>query len=213
MKKITLSLLLVALCSIVYAQKGPVTYGIKAGLTLPHLTVSAFGTAVSLPSKTSFYVGGVADIPVSKMVSVQPGLSLVNKGTKVKNGDFEFEEGTLSEEGTINFAYLEIPVNLMLKLKTGKSGQAFVGAGPYYAFAIDANAKAGGAKEDIEIGSADGLKRGEFGFNFLGGYQLDNGLNLHLGYGIGISNVFPSAEELDVKLKNRVFSVGLGFMF
>jgi hypothetical protein len=109
--------------------------------------------------------------------------------------------------------YLEVPVNLMLNLKTGNSGKVFVGAGPYYAFGLSANAKVGNEKEDITFGSdEDNIRRGEFGLNFLGGYQLNNGLNFHLNYGLGISSVIPD-QEFDVKFKNRVFSFGVGFMF
>jgi hypothetical protein len=213
MKKIILSTLTAIACLTASAQK-PVQFGVKAGVTLPHMTVSAAGASVSFSSKTSFYVGGIADIRVSNLFSVQPGLSLVNKGTKIGSAGFDFEEEAITEEqGTINLMYLEVPVNLMLNLKTGNSGKVFVGAGPYYALGLAANAKVGSEKEDITFGSdEDDIRRGEFGFNFLGGYQLNNGLNFHLNYGLGISSVIPD-QEFDIKFKNRVFSFGVGFMF
>ncbi|MDQ7949296.1 MAG: porin family protein [Pedobacter sp.] len=213
MKKLFLLALATAFSMHVAAQQ-PVKFGVKAGLTLPHMTISALGASYSFDSKTSFYVGGIADVAFSKVFSVQPGLSLVNKGTKVSSSGFEFEDDAIAEdEGTINLMYLEIPVNLLANFKTGQSGKVFFGAGPYYAFAINGTTKAGNEKEDITFGSdEDNLKRGDFGFNFMAGYQLDNGLNLHLNYGLGISSVLHE-QEYNLKFKNRVFSVGLGFNF
>lgn len=217
MKKILSLLTVVGLTTAAFAQEKPVSFGVKAGVSFPNMTVSAMGASVSFDTKTSFYVGGTADIAVSKIFSVQPGLTLIGKGTKINSGGFEFGTGSgaveAEESGTLNFMYIEVPVNLMANFKAG-TGKVFIGAGPYYAFAVDAYAKSGGVKEDIQIGSdEDDLKRGDFGLNFLGGYQLKNGLNLHAGYGLGLSSVIPDQDELDVKFKHRVFTVGLGFSF
>lgn len=211
MKKLFLLTITSIFCLQAVAQN-PVKFGVKAGVTVPHMTVSALGASVSFDSRTSFYVGGTADIALSNVVSIQPGLSLVNKGTKVQGELFDFEDSP-SESGSINLMYLEIPLNLLANLKVGNTGKVFFGGGPYYAIGIDANTKYGNVKEEVTFGSGDeNIKRGEFGFNFLGGYQLNNGLNFHLGYGLGISSVIPD-QEYNVKFKNRVFSFGLGYMF
>lgn len=67
----------------------------------------------------------------------------------------------------------------------------------------------------FKIGSGeDEIKRGKFGFNFLAGFQLDNGLNIHGGYGLGITGVTNNPDGFgDLKFKNRVFSIGLRFTF
>jgi hypothetical protein len=214
MKKLMLSLSLVTGLGLTATAQNPVKFGVKAGVTFPNMTVSAMGTSISFDSKTSFYAGATADIPVSNIFSVQPGLILNNKGTKINSG-FDFSEGSISTNGsgTLNFMYIEVPVNLIANLSVGNSGKVFLGAGPYYAMAIDAYAKYAGVKEDIEIGSGDeNFKRSDFGLNFLAGYQLNNGLNIHAGYGLGLSSVIPD-QEIDMKLKNKAFSIGLGFTF
>jgi len=217
MKKILLLLTLAAGLNVAAsAQDKPVSFGVKAGLALPSQTASAMGMSVSTSSKTSFYVGAVADISISPIFSFQPGLTYIGKG-----GKFDFSEA-LDEAGidpsmfegadkiTFNFSYLELPLNVLANFNAG-SGKFFIGAGPYAAYALSANMKAGSMKEDAEFGSAEGQnKRMEFGLNFLGGYKLNNGLNLHAGYGLGLTSVENSN---DGKLKNKVFSVGLGFMF
>lgn len=210
MKKLLLSLTLVAgLGAATFAQDKPVSFGVKAGVAFPNLSFSAMGTSVSLDAKTTFYVGGVADIKVSDIFSVQPGLTFMSKGTKSS-----LDDEMTSEDASVNFSYLELPVNLMANFNAG-TGKFFVGAGPYAAYALSGNAKSGDVKEDAEFGSGDGqAKRMDFGLNFLGGYQLQNGLNLHAGYGLGLSNIInDESTGFDMKTKNRVFSVGLGFMF
>jgi hypothetical protein len=47
----------------------------------------------------------------------------------------------------------------------------------------------------------------------LGGFQFNNRLNVHAGYGLGLSSVIDDQEQMDVKFKNKVFTVGLGFTF
>lgn len=216
MKKLLLSLtLLTGLATVSLAQDKPVSFGVKAGVAFPKMTLSAGGASMSFDSKTSFYVGGVADIKVSEIFSVQPGLTFINKGTKISGSVFDFEtEPSGESSGTINASYIEIPVNLIASFNAGNAGKVFLGAGPYYAVALSANAKSGGEKEDITIGSdEDNFKRGDYGFNFLAGYQLTNGLNIHAGYGLGLGSVIPDQEGAEFKFKNKVFSVGLGFMF
>jgi Outer membrane protein beta-barrel domain len=196
----------------VNTQDKPVTFGVKAGVAFPDLSFSALGTSVSLDAKTTFYVGGVADIKVLDMFSVQPGLTFMSKGTK-SGAAFSGEEGS-AIDGSINTSYLELPVNLIVNFNTG-TGKFFVGAGPYAAYALSGNGKAGGVKEDMPFGSNDGeFKRMDFGLNFLAGYQLTNGLNIHAGYGLGLGKILnDKSSGINLATKNKVFSVGLGFMF
>ncbi|RZK57481.1 MAG: PorT family protein [Pedobacter sp.] len=212
MKKLLLSLALVAGLSAAALAQSPVKFGVKAGLALPNMSISAGGISVGFDSRASFYVGGTADFSISNTFSIQPGLTFISKGTKFNGDDFELEDiSTGSNSATLNLSYIEIPVNLLANFKAG-SGKVFFGAGPYYAFAVDAYAKSGGIKETIDF-DEDGFKRGDFGINFLGGFQFYKGLNVHAGYGLGISSVVDNEEEIDFKFKNKVFTVGLGYTF
>jgi hypothetical protein len=215
MKKILLLLTLAAGLNVaVNAQDKPVSFGVKAGVAFPNLSFSAMGMSVSADAKTTFYVGAVADIKVSSMFSVQPGLTYMSKGTKSGGDVFGDEDVTVeTESATINMSYLELPVNLVANFNAG-TGKFFVGAGPYAAYALSGNGKAGGVKEDMPFGSGDGeFKRFDFGVNFLAGYQLNNGLNIHAGYGLGLGKIVNDNSGVGLAVKNKVFSVGLGFMF
>ncbi|MDQ8005526.1 MAG: porin family protein [Pedobacter sp.] len=217
MKRILLLLTLAAgLTTAVNAQDKPVSFGVKAGVTFPKITASTMGISLNTSSKTSFYVGGIADINISPIFSFQPGLTYVGKGGKFDIREMAEQMGADPEDLngadaiTFNYSYLELPLNLLANFNAG-TGKVFIGAGPYAAYALSANIKAGDEKIDAEFGSEDGqLKRMEFGLNFLGGYKLSNGLNIHAGYGLGLSNTENSNEG---NTKNKVFSVGLGFNF
>eukprot|EP01132_Coremiostelium_polycephalum_P012763 gene12763-15606_t len=227
-KKLVLSLAVLAgLGFSASAQNNPVKFGVKAGVAFSNVSFSSSGLNVSGDTRTSFYIGGTVDLPVSELFSVQPGLSYIGKGTKQKvSGSVTMNGQTTSvtAEETLSPGYLEIPVNLIANFKAGE-GKFFVGAGPYYAFGIAGKIKgkqtttSGGntstvtEDEKIKFGSGSDahLKRGDFGVNVLAGYQLKSGLSFNAGYGLGLSNIVNSGQ--DGKAKNRVFTVGLGFAF
>ena len=195
-----------------------IKYGIKAGVNFA--TVSLSGNDVDsededeLKSQTSFMIGGLVDIPVGTSFSVQPGLTLSGKGSKS-----EFSETGFSSKEQTNVMYLEVPVNAVYKI-----GGIYLGAGPYAAFALSGKQKweenmdgeVDKEEEDLKFGNdpeEDDLRKGDFGINFLAGYQLTNGFNVGVNYGLGLNNILPDFEDSDYKAKNRVFSVTLGFSF
>jgi len=183
-----------ALCFIVGA-KAQTSYGIKAGVNFPKMTFSMEGISASNNASTSFYVGGYIDAPIATNLSVQPGLSLQGKGGKY-------------DEQKTSLMYLELPVNFVYYVPAG-SGNIFLGAGPYAGYALSGKVKEDGQSMDIEFGD-EGMKRFDAGLNFLAGYKLSNGFLINGGYSLGIVDLggFEGAS-----LKNRVFSVGIGYQF
>ncbi|RZL18921.1 MAG: PorT family protein [Pedobacter sp.] len=208
MKKLLLSLTLLAgLSTATLAQDKPVSFGVKAGAAFPNMTFSSSGLSASLKSNPSFYVGGTVDVSLGNIFSVQPGLTLIGKGTK-----FSETDGNQTAAIKISNMYLELPVNLMANFAVGP-GKIFIGAGPYYSMALSGKYKVSmdglSEEEDVDFSSDGDFKRGDFGLNFLAGYQLTSGLNVHAGYGLGLSDI--SQNSGGVTTKNKVFSVGLGF--
>jgi hypothetical protein len=227
MKKLMLSLTLVAgLGLVAAAQTNALKFGIKAGVNFPNLQISGEELEEEeldgLKANTSFYFGATVEIPVSKTFSVQSGLSYIGKGAKV---DYNMTEGANSFSFTskINLMYLELPVNALFKFDAGQ-GNVFVGGGVYYGYALSGNTKTettltlnGQTEKDSDTSDlifgnteADDFKRGDFGLNFLAGYQLANGLNFHGGYSLGLRNISSSSGGT---VKNKGFSFGLGFNF
>ena len=215
-----------------------ITYGVKAGVTFPTFSATDIGD-LTVKSITSFYVGGVVNIPVHSMLSVQPGLTLIGKGSKATSSE-QLLEG-VDFYSQVTPMYLEIPVNLIANFEAGP-GKVFVGAGPYLSFGIGGKVKSvatlNGNPVDPFTGSSDdnnthnfvrSLKFGtnsstdkskdfkslDFGLNFLLGYQLTNGLSINGGYGLGLTNIDSDTdiEGNKASVKNSVISVGLGFAF
>lgn len=183
-----------------------ISFGAKAGVAFT--TVSGSDVPSGLKSLTSFYVGGTVNVPLGEVFSIQPGLTLVGKGFKT-----EVLGATLKS----NPWYLEVPVNAVAGFQAGP-GKIFVGAGPYVGFGlfgentISGTGTALDGSADIKFGSTstDDYKMIDFGLNFLAGYQLNNGLSINAGYGMGLSSIGATGSA---SVKNSVFSVGLGFAF
>lgn len=190
--------------------KAQVSYGFKAGANFAKINVSSSEAdmTVSTGAQTSFYVGAFVDAPIATNFSFQPGLSLQGKGGKVSvgPGGLDDAEGSALKAKT-NLMYLEVPLNFVYYIPTGDAGKVFVGVGPYVGYGLRVKAKVGDVSKSDSFKDAD-LKPFDFGGNFMLGYKLNNGLFLNGGYGLGLSNV---AKESDEKVKNRVFSLGLGF--
>ncbi|WP_379093150.1 porin family protein [Pedobacter sp. UC225_65] len=211
MKKLLLSLtLVVGLGLATHAQtKNPLQIGLKAGVNFANASVSNDNFYTSFKANTTFYFGGTIDFAIGEMLSLQPGLTLIGKGTKLTATD---EDETFTTK--LNTMNLEVPVNLLVNLKAG-DGKVFLGGGPYYSVALSGKLKHSDEEdEDVKFGSDDqsDLRRGDFGLNFLLGYRLNNGFNIHGGYSVGLKDVSAGNME-DVKIKNKAFSVGIGFSF
>lgn len=194
-----------------FAQNGvsdpKIIFGIKAGATFPTFAVSGADAQGVVPSSiTSYYTGVSGSIHITGVLSLQPGLSLVSKGASLS---------PLSSATTqLTLLYIETPINVMANFEMSH-GTIFVGAGPYWDFLIGGTLSVTGkADTNIEFGSDfnNDVRSGDFGFNFLLGYQFKSGINIHTGYGLGLTNIQPDAT-LDKKYKNSVISVGLGFSF
>lgn len=211
MKKITLTIAVLGAAVAAFAQGQPLGFGLKAGVNFPKYQFSGNG-GFETSATTNFHVTAFLDAPIfTDYLYVQPGLSLQGKGAKiVQIGDFEVSQHTM---------WLEVPVNLIAKAPAGNAGHLFVGAGPYVAFGLSGKNKgefgSNSIDTKVDFGSDGDLKGTDFGLNFTAGFQLFNGLMIHGGYGLGLTDISGTPDEgfPSGKLTNRVWSVGLGFVF
>lgn len=209
MKKILLSLgAAVLLISGAQAQS-QLNYGIKAGLNFPSYSYGSSDQLSDTKSTTNFYVTGYMDAAVARNFYIQPGVSLQGKGAKLigaeNSNDFEVSQNTM---------WLEVPVNFVGKFYTG-NGNFFLGAGPYVGFGLSGKNKYkvgnSSATNDFKFGKDKAMKGTDFGVNFIAGYKLNAGLTINAGYGLGLTNLAGSANYGMNDIKNRTWSVGLGF--
>lgn len=239
MKKSTLLGVITLISFSTFAQnkgdKGSgIGFGVKVGVTFANF--ASFNSGLGTPdplttnSVTSFYVGGVVNIPVGSMFAVQPGLTLIGKGANTVPTAATSASGATGGIKETPW-YLEVPVNVTVNFEAGP-GKIFVGAGPYLgfglfgkytnSFVVNGAAQPGTkASGNIKFGTnsatdfSNDLKTLDFGLNFLLGYQLKNGFSINGGYSLGLTNISPDAGIAGntSSYKNGVFSVGLGFAF
>jgi hypothetical protein len=205
MKKLLIVMVGLFVGSAAFAQSSNLGFGLKAGVNFPKYNISGSNNSYETSAATNFHVTGYLDAPLSSGFSIQPGISLQGKGAKIEIGNLgSYTQSTM---------WLEVPVNFVAKVPVGNSN-FFLGAGPYIGFGLSGKNKYesswGSVEEDFEFGKDGSLKSTDFGVNFTAGFHINRGLLLHAGYGLGLTDLAPNNNS-DMKMTNRVFSVGLGF--
>jgi len=199
------ALLVMAGIVLVAAANAQVSYGLKAGANFAKMAMSDGNDSESSSSTTSFHLTGFAEIPAAPNFAIQPGLSLQGKG------------GKGAVDGiTFNIMSVEVPVNAVYYIPTGPAVRLFLGAGPYLGVNISGTTEADGDKRDIEFGSEDDqIGRIDYGINLMAGFKLAGGFLVNAGYGMGLGNLLnmPQGSDFDLKARNSVLSVGVGFAF
>lgn len=146
-------------------------------------------------------VGGVfVTMPLGSSFSVQPEVLYSQKGAKAKEG---------GDELTLELDYLDIPV-LARVTAGGPTGLVLFG-GPSFGFKLRARSKVDveGTKEETDIGND--VETFDLGLVIGAGVQSRSVL-FDARYQWGLSNI--NKDEFDAtEVKNRVFSVLLGFRF
>ena len=196
---------------------------IKGGVNFSNISTTNDGSYRNGNMLTTFNVGVVADLPLSPLLSVQPGLVLNGKGAKVTHYYGVGSEQVASDNLKMNPMYLEVPVNLVVKLPITTGTNFFIGAGPYGALGVGGKYKAtanvagatGETTRNIKFGSTndDDLRRFDYGVNALAGLEIDR-VMLGVNYGLGMSKIVPNTDDFrNDKNKYRVLSVNVGFRF
>jgi len=137
MKKhiLTLGLAIIALGQANAQRMG---IGPEAGINLSTMTAKYNNVENSGEYLPGLKIGGVFEIGLSNIISLQPGLLFQMKGYRndftrmVVINNLTYQE---TEEAKVRANYLEIPLNLQFNFDAGP-GNFFVGVGPYAAFAI-----------------------------------------------------------------------------
>jgi len=173
-------------------------------------------------------VGGIVDIGFDRMFSFQPGLYFNQKGARDKFS-VPVPGGREYSNNKIRVNYLEIPLNFQLKFGRPYRGQFFIGAGPYFAFAIsgDVDIKRTVRYDngtsvvladddyDLEIGNNerdDDIKGSDAGINLNLGFMAPRGFFIRGNSGIGLANVLPGGNN-DYSWRNFSLSLTAGFLF
>jgi|SRR5690606_13034398 len=189
-----------------------VQFGAKAGVNFASI---GGDDTDGMDGRTSFHVGGVAEIKFSEKFSFQPELLYSSQGSK-----FEESESaggiSYSYEEKLKLDYINIPLMAKYYVAEGFSLEA----GPQVGFLVSANGEyeeviSGGGMDESDSGDADVkefYKGIDFGVNIGVGYKMESGLNFGARYNLGLSDI-NDVEGYDGKNQNNVIQVSVGFMF
>ena len=221
MKKQILLAASVLFSTLSFAQSSPV-FGIRGGVVSSEMrgdAVNSFesmldftGGAIKTTGRTGFYAGGFANIPVSDLISVEPGVYYSQKGYQLQ-GDLNLK-GTeflgVNAKAQLNTSYIDIPVVVKANLN---GFQVFAGPQVSYLTRADLRTTAGALGFNVvdqKMDATSQMNRWDAGVTGGLGYQFSNGLQINASYDHGLSKV-NSGKNLESY--NRAFKVGVGLTF
>jgi hypothetical protein len=199
---------------------------IKGGLNLANVTTTSDGAVNSAKTRGSFNVGLLGDIPLASVLSLQVGAEFTGKGSRA-----QYNSSLYTGTYTFRPYYIEVPVDLVVKLPVGPQMAILVGAGGYGAVGVAGNYQtdvvsgAGSStssqsikwtnSNDVTTGNENGsgagvLRRYDFGLNFLAGLEVGP-VQMTAGYDMGLTKLSSTADNNDDNDKNRVWSLNLAF--
>jgi len=179
-------ILIVILCFVSFSSNAQVSIGPKIGLNLANFTGNVSSDVRGLGA---LQVGGVAEIEIIDMLSIQPELVFSVQGIVIGN--------TKLVTSNINLPIMArfYPVEFL-----------YVEAGPQVGFLIAANEK----DQANNINVTQNFKTVDLGISFGAGTKItDLGLGFGIRYYAGLSNIFVNNS----RIKNGVFQIFAEYKF
>lgn len=221
MKKLFLLAAIAFLSFGAFAQQSP-SFGIRSGVTNARISGDAANSlgsaidytngAISSSSRTGFFGGAYASLPVSKQVSIEPGLYYTQKGYEIK-GELGIKGADflgVNAKARLTLHYIDLP----LLVKANFNGlQVFAGPQVSYLASADLRTTAGLLGFNLlnkNMDVSDNFNRWDAGLTGGVGYQFTNGLNISATYDHGLSRV---DEGKSMNAYNRSVKLGLGYSF
>lgn len=178
----------------------------EAGYQMSKVRYEIAGSEETGDFKSGVRFGANIGLGVSDHFILQGGAFFSGKGSEL---DF------LGINMKRTFNYIDIPVVLNYMTGVATGNRFFIGAGPYWGYAIGGSNKVNGTKQDINIGSnavSDDLKPLDFGINANVGFLLSGGFYVRGMYAHGITNILPGGNS-DNSMRNSTLSLSLGYNF
>ncbi|HEY8690644.1 MAG TPA: porin family protein [Chitinophagaceae bacterium] len=224
MKKQFLIALAICVSTISFAQVSSTTptFGVRAGIissgirgdasnNLDNLLSFANG-AITTSNHTGFFAGGYANVPVTDMVSLEPGLFYSEKGYDLIGSLNIKGVGFLgaNAKAKLQSTYIDIP----LLLKVNISGlQLF--AGPQFSYLMKANLNTtasilGFNLVNSNMDATQQFNRWDAAITGGLGYKLTNGINISASYDYGLSKLDANKNA---NAYNNAIKLGVGIEF
>lgn len=208
-QKVMKKVFLIAALAVLGIQQtdAQVKFGVKAG---PQFTNLVGNDDVDVKSKFGFHAGAYANIRFSEQFAFQPEVLYSMQGAESEDS-FTVMGVTTTDEDKIKLSYINVPLMMKWYAYDGLNFEF----GPQVGFNVSAKSESKRtitSDEGTIVTEADedmdDIETVDFGFNIGAGYELPNGLNFGVRYGLGLTEI---AKDSD--LKNSVISVGIGYSF
>lgn len=177
------------------SDNSEIQFGVRGGANFSKITSN--DNFESPDSRTDFYAGLVAELPLQERFSLQGEVFYSGQGFKSSR------KNALNETTDFKYKadYIQVPLLAKFYIVEGLS----VAAGPQFGFKVNEKLDHTTTGGKVEM---DNLKT--FDFQGTAGleYKFDNGLFLQGRYSHGFSDLIK-----DNNLHTSVFSAGLGYMF
>ncbi|MDL2241381.1 PorT family protein [Bacteroidales bacterium OttesenSCG-928-L03] len=222
--------LLVLLLGLSVPAFSQVKFGVKGGLNVSEVSGydkfykslnGIFGessTGLNEKSKSGYHLGVMmqADIPATDFF-IQPELLFSNQGSKlemsVNLGAVGLDKITTTRADNLN--YLQLPIYAGYRIDLGTGLELILAAGPYFSYGVYAS-----NDEFKKNGGLVKLDRFDMGLSFMGGIQLNDKMQITVGYDWGVKNIADSDKwdsgESNIKLpsiRNRNLKLSVGYFF
>lgn len=171
--------------------------------------------------RTGVHAGFIADMPIagSSIFYLQPGIIYFNKGRKYFSSKDTSNNNIRSISRTQYINYIDMPLNLVLKLRIGQNSKFMIGAGPYGSFFYNGKEqtqtsfKSGDftddLNEDLPIGNGKGKYAVfNYGLNALAGFEL--GRVILTAFASKGLNDFYQSTQYEGSFRHAVLGASLG---
>ncbi len=196
-----LFLLAVSITFMQHSYSQSTGFGIEGGLNLSNISVTP---DITTNGRAGFTVGGFADIGVSRLISIRPGLRYVMKGFSSSGNGVTF---------TDRLGYLEIPVLLKINFPLTEV-KPYIMAGPTLGIQLSASEEATNGVQTQTSDASTVFETIDFGLFFGSGleFHIANKTDMFIGggYSLGLSNV---VKIPNISGKNSGFQFMGGFKF
>ena len=202
-------------------KKEKTTFTVQAGLASYTMSGDAVGSlkdvieytngAISTKSRTGFYAGASADIPLSRQLAFSPGLYYTQKGYelsgKLNIKDVEFLG--VNATAKLQSQFIDLPLQLKAKL-----GNVNIFAGPQFSYLMRSDFIARGGLLGVNLFNTKSDVTSQFNKWNTGvtagiGVNIDN-ITLNASYDYGLSK---ADANKNIDAYNRGIKIGIGVSF
>jgi hypothetical protein len=188
--------------------KAGVLFGVNsASMTIPEalLPLEDVDLAVSVGRRTGLVAGGFVDVPVGRSLAIELGALFSQKGFSTAISI----PGIISGTADTRITYVDIPILAVVSVAQFSQAKVHLLAGPSIGVKVGARLKVTveGESETQEI--SDDLPSTDMGVVIGGRVEFRQGILAEFRYTHGFTNL----SDNDESVKNRVYSVLVGYRF